>query len=344
MSRDRIVTGAELPGDEDRGNWALRPATLNEFVGHADIAEKLSVSVEAARGREQPLEHVLFHGPPGLGKTTLAHVIANEMQAKVVTTSGPSLSRAADLVGILTNLKSGDVLFIDEIHRLPTVVEEFLYPAMEDFKIDFVTGKGAFADTIPLGLERFTLVGSTTRIGLLSAPLRDRFGIFHHLPFYPVDELQEMIRRWATLLEVPSDEDAQFEIAGRSRGTPRIAKRLLHRVRDYAEVRYDGRITKTVAVESLKALGVDDRGLDDLDRDFLRVIIEYYRGGPVGIEAIAATLNEESDTLEDVVEPFLLKIGFVRRTRQGRVAAEAAYEHLGVEERPTRPDDQSTLF
>lgn len=333
MTVDRIVSGSGGPEDEEFG-WSLRPRTLSEYIGQSSVAEKLSISIEAARQRGEPLEHVLFHSPPGLGKTTLAHIIAVEMASRMVCSSGPALQRPADLMGILTNLERGDVFFIDEIHRLPPAVEEFMYPAMEDFKVDFVVDKGMYAKTINVPLEPFTLVGATTRAGLVTAPLRERFGIHYHLDFYKEDDLLAIVSRSAKILEVHSVPEALMILAGRSRGTPRIANRLLRRVRDFAQVRAEGKITVEVSDQALSLHGVDKMGLDDLDRKFLNTIIEYYQGGPVGIEAIAATLNEETDTLVDVVEPYLLKIGFVNRTRRGRCVTNRACEHLGVKLRP----------
>jgi Holliday junction DNA helicase RuvB len=320
---DRIISGKALGPEEEAFGWSLRPKRLSDYIGQKSVTEKLSIGIEAALKRGEPLEHVLFHGPPGLGKTTLAFIIAAEMGSRLVATSGPALQRPADLMGILTNLERGDVLFIDEIHRLSAPVEEFIYPAMEDFKVDFVVDKGMYAKTINVPLAPFTLVGATTRAGLVTAPLRERFGIYHHLDFYPASELVEIIVRTARLLGVEL-------LAGRSRGTPRTANRLLRRVRDFAQVRAAGRITPEVAGRALEVEGVDEKGLDELDRQFLRTIVDYYGGGPVGIEAIAATLNEETDTLVDVVEPYLLKIGFVNRTRRGRCISPRACEHLGV--------------
>lgn len=309
-----------------------RPQTLEEYdVGQRKLIDGLRISIQAAKTRGEPLEHILFDGPPGLGKTTLAYIIGNEMGAKLHQTSGPALERAADLVGILTNLEQGHVLFVDEIHRLPSVVEEFLYPAMEQFRVDFVLDRGAYARTVTVPVKRFTLIGATTRVGLLTAPLRDRFGIFHHLDFYEVDQLQRIVDGAARRLEVPLDADGAHEIAARSRGTARVAKRLLRRVRDYATVEGDGRIDQDTARSALHVLGVDELGLDDQDRKYLRAIIDVYRGGPVGVNAVAATLNVEQDTLEDVVEPFLLKIGLIRRTPRGREATPEAYEHLNIE-------------
>ena len=330
MPVERIISGQALSEEEEQFNRTLRPRTLDEYVGQRAMVEKLQISLQAARNRSEPLEHVLLHGPPGLGKTTLAHIIAAEMGSRLVSSSGPALVRPGDLMGILTNLERGDVLFIDEVHRLSAPVEEFLYPAMEDFKVDFVIDKGMYAKTIVVPLKQFTLVGATTRAGLLTAPLRERFGIFHHLDFYPPEELEEIVRRSARMLEVEIEPGAVTQLAERSRGTPRTANRLLRRVRDYAQVKAAGKITAAVGDEALRVEGVDQAGLDDLDRKVLHTIIDFYGGGPVGIEAIAATLNEEVDTLVDMVEPFLLKNGFLSRTREGRRANPRAYEHLGL--------------
>ena len=326
---DRIVSAEDTLEDEVYGA-SLRPRSFDEYVGQSTVVENLKIAIDAARRRGEPLEHILFYGPPGLGKTTLAALIARDLSRSLRPTSGPTLEKPKDLVGILTSLEEGDILFIDEIHRLGRVVEEFLYPAMEDYQIDFVVDRGAYAKTIKLPLKRFTLVGATTRAGMLSAPLRERFGIMHHLDYYSVDELKRIVLRSAGVLNVPIDEEGAQMIAARSRGTPRIANRLLRRVRDYAEVRADGHITKAVADEGLRREGVDELGLDRLDRAFLRTIVEQYKGGPVGIGAIAATLTEDAETLEDVVEPYLLKCGFVVRTASGRKATAHAYAHLGV--------------
>lgn len=330
MSRERLVSPELISKEEESFNRTLRPSKLDEYVGQQKVVEKLSIALQAAQRRGEPLEHVLFHGPPGLGKTTLAYIIANAMGSKITTTSGPALERTGDLMGILTNLGEGDILFIDEIHRLPANIEEFLYPAMEDFKVDFVVDKGMFAKTINVPLKRFTLVGATTRAGSLSAPLRNRFGLFYHLEFYTVDDLRKIIRRSAGILQAQLDEAGSTEIARRARGTPRIANRLLRRVRDFAEVKAEGAMNAQVANAALKLEGVDDHGLDELDRNFLSTIIRIYNGGPVGVEAIAATLNEEVDTLVDMVEPFLLQQGFVSRTKSGRKANEAAYRLLNL--------------
>ena len=325
---DRIVSPQDTLEDEVYGA-SLRPRSFDEYVGQDRVVENLRISIDAAQRRGEPLEHVLFYGPPGLGKTTLAALIAREMGANFRPTSGPTLEKPKDLVGILTSLEEGDLLFIDEIHRLGRVVEEFLYPAMEDYQIDFVVDRGAYAKTLKLPLKRFTLIGATTRAGMLTAPLRERFGIVHHLDYYATSELERIVKRSAGVLGVPIDDAGAHAIASRSRGTPRIANRLLRRVRDYAEVRADGAITHDVADAALEREGVDKRGLDRLDRAFLTTIVEHYRGGPVGISAIAATLTEDTETLEDVVEPFLLKEGFVTRTAAGRKATRLAFEHLG---------------
>jgi len=329
--RPQRVVGPEKQVEDVTAFIEDRPHNLAEYdVGQRQLIDSLNISIQAARTRGEPLEHILFDGPPGLGKTTLAYIIANEMGTKLHQTSGPALERAADLVGILTNLEQGQVLFIDEIHRMPSVVETFLYPAMEAFRVDFVLDRGAYARTVTVPVKRFTLVGATTRVGLLTAPLRERFGIYHHLDFYTTEQLQQIVEGSAARLSVPTESDGAHEIASRSRGTPRVAKRLLRRVRDYALVKSDGRITRETAREALVALGVDELGLDDQDRRYLAAILSVYRGGPVGVNAVAATLNCEQDTLEDVVEPFLLKIGLIRRTQRGREATEKAYHHLGV--------------
>ena len=346
MSRERLVSGSseqntEQNNGEEEFTWSLRPKTIHEYVGQRSIVNKLSISVEAAKKRAEPHEHMILYGPPGLGKTTLAYIIAQEMDARLVTSTGPTLTRIADLMGILTNLERSDILFIDEIHRLPRAVEEFIYPAMEDYRVDFVLDKGPFSKVINMPLKRFTLIGATTRIGLLSAPLRDRFGMSYHLDFYPVDDIEKIVIRSAGLLEIEIDKEGARVIAGRSRGTPRIANRLLRRVRDYAEVRADGVITAEIAKVALELEGVDERGLDDLDRSLLKIIIDYYGGGPVGIEAVAATLSEDVDTLVELVEPYLLKIGFIMRTKRGRVVSQEAYRHLDI---PFTGSTQGNLF
>jgi len=343
MARERIIDPVASDLEESRYDLALRPASLDECIGQDRLREKIHIALTAAKQREEPIEHVLVHGPPGLGKTTIAHVIAHEMQAHLKTSSGPALVRPADLMGILTNLQSGDVLFIDEIHRLPPIVEEFIYPAMEDFRVDFTVDSGMHAKTINIPLQPFTLIGATTRAGLITAPLRARFGIQHHLDFWSPEHLQQCLRRSAGLLKVACDEEAIEALSLCSRGTPRIANRLLRRVRDYAQVHNRGQVTKEIAQAALKIEEIDALGLDRLDRAFLRALIETYRGGPAGIEAIAATLGDERDTLEDVVEPYLLQIGLVTRTRQGRCATPEAYAHLNLEppaRREPTPDEQ----
>ncbi|MFZ1199061.1 MAG: Holliday junction branch migration DNA helicase RuvB [Desulfobacterales bacterium] len=324
-----LVSGACLPEDAETDILSLRPACFTDYVGQQEIVETLKIAVEAARMRKEPVDHVLFHGPPGLGKTTLAHIIANETGGTLTVTSGPALEKGGDLIGILTHLEDGDVLFVDEVHRIPRTVEELLYPAMEDFAIDFVFDKGVHARSHRFRLKRFTLIGATTRIGLISSPLRDRFGILRSLDFYSEENLIRITKRSAVLLDVPLDDLGAAELATRSRGTPRIVNRLLKRVRDYAQVRSDGTIQRDTVEAALALEGVDQKGLTDLDRRFIRTVIEFYKGGPVGIEAIAATLQEETDTLVDVVEPYLLKAGLVTRTSAGRKATEAAYRHLG---------------
>ena len=329
QEREKLITAKP---DESDGvvEISLSPSKIGEFIGQENLKENLGIALQAAKKRKEPLEHVLLSGPPGLGKTTLAHIIAREMSAKIVATSGPAIERAGDLIGILTNLEEGDILFIDEIHRLSKVVEEFVYPAMEDFKIDFVVDKGPYAKTIKFALKRFTLIGATTRQGLLSAPLRDRFGVSFHLDFYCPEDLTQIIRRSAKLLSISIDPDAAEELAGRSRGTPRIANKLLRRVRDYVQVKSFEKISLDLIHKALEGYGIDKRGLDALDRKVLRAILEVYSGGPVGVESLAATLNEEVDTLVDVVEPFLLKNGFLKRTSRGREATPLAGKHLGL--------------
>ena len=330
MAREKIISAQSSGADEEALNTALRPTTLKECIGMGELVEKLRISITASRQRNEPMEHVLLHGPPGLGKTTLAYVIAHEMDAAIKVTSGPALTRPSDLIGILTNLEHRDVLFIDEIHRLPAAVEEYIYPAMEDYKVDFVVDSGMHSRTINLPLKPFTLIGATTRAGMLSPPLRTRFGINHHLDFWTVEELADRCRMSAQMLKLPFDEEALAQLASRARGTPRIANRLLRRCRDYAQVKADGKLTIAVVEAALKLEGIDQLGLDELDRSFLRTIIAVYKGGPVGIEAVAATLGEETETLVDVVEPFLLQIGMLARTRRGRLATSRAFEHLGA--------------
>ena len=323
-----IVTNLPLPMDHEPDIISLRPGSLSEYIGQTEIIETLKIAIEAAKKRGETLDHVLFHGPPGLGKTTLAHIIANEMGTNLTVTSGPALEKGGDLIGMLTHLESGDVLFVDEIHRMPKTVEELLYPAMEDFHIDFIFDKGVHARSHRFRLKQFVLVGATTRVGLLSSPLRDRFGIFRNLDFYSLEDLEKIVSRSAALLQLDIDESGAVELSRRSRGTPRIVNRLLKRVRDFSQVRSDGRITQKTVEAALILEGVDEMGLTPLDRRYLKTIIEYYNGGPVGIEAIAATLQEETDTLVDVVEPFLLKTGLIIRTAAGRKASESAYRHL----------------
>ncbi len=326
--RQKLVS-AEADEVDGVVEMSLRPSKIAEFVGQENLKENLNIALQAAKKRKEPLEHILLSGPPGLGKTTLAHIVAHEMGAKIMATSGPAIERAGDLIGILTNLEEGDILFIDEIHRLSKVVEEFVYPAMEEYKIDFVVDKGPYAKTIKFALKRFTLIGATTRQGLLSSPLRDRFGVSFHLDFYKPEELAQIIERSSKLLSIPIDKDAAGELAKRSRGTPRIANKLLRRVRDYAQVKLFKNADLNVVNRALEGQGIDSMGLDALDRKVLGSIIKMYGGGPVGVESLAATLNEEVDTIVDVVEPFLLKSGYLKRTSRGREAALSAYSHLG---------------
>ncbi|MDP2939288.1 MAG: Holliday junction branch migration DNA helicase RuvB [Candidatus Omnitrophota bacterium] len=339
--RQKLIITQET--DEDVVlNISLRPEKLFEFVGQKETVENLKVSLQAAQERKEPLEHILFSGPPGLGKTSLAHIIAHEMNSKITATSGPAIERAGDLIGILTNLENGDILFIDEIHRLSKTVEEFLYPAMESFQIDFVIDKGPYAKTIKFNLKPFTLVGATTRSGLLAAPLRNRFGIFHHLDFYLPEELSKIVKNSAKILNLPIDDTASNEISRRARGTPRIVNRLLRRVRDYAQVKEPNKtITLDIVDKALNSLGIDQAGLDEVDRKVLRTIIDVYEGGPVGVESLAATLNEEIDTIVDTIEPFLLKSGYLKRTSRGREATRLAYKHFNL---TPKKQSQKELF
>lgn len=324
-----LTTTASIPEDSSEGS--LRPRTLREYIGQKKAKDNLEVFINAAKMRREPLDHVLLHGPPGLGKTTLAAVIANEMGVNMRITSGPAIEKPGDLVAMLTNLNEGDILFVDEIHRLNRAYEEILYPAMEDFAIDIIIGKGPSANSIHLDLPHFTLIGATTRSGQLTAPLRDRFGVMLRLELYSAEELQQIVERSAGILSVSIEKDGAYEIASRSRGTPRIANRLLRRVRDYAMVRANGVISKEIADQALLNLEVDRLGLDALDRRMLRSIIEFYNGGPVGLDTLAATINEEAVTLEDMYEPYLLQQGFLTRTPRGRCVTRKAYEHLGIE-------------
>ncbi len=339
VSPSRVVSSVRLD-DDDQFEAGLRPRTLDAYIGQERLRENLEVSIAATRQRAEALDHVLLYGPPGLGKTTLAYVIANELGVPIRTTAGPVLEKPGDLAAILTNLKEHEVLFIDEIHRMSPVIEEILYPAMEDYELDIVIGQGPGARSVKVPVQRFTLIGATTRAGLLTSPLRARFGIVHRLDFYRDVDLQEIVRRSAGIFDVPIDADATVEIARRSRGTPRVANRLLRRVRDFAQVRADGTITRPVAQEALKLLEVDANGFDEADRRLLRAIIDKFGGGPVGLNSIAAAISEEKEAIEDIYEPFLIQIGFLDRTPRGRVATARAYEYFGM----PAPDREHRLW
>ena len=327
---DRFITSTKNLTDAEIEN-SLRPTTFDDYVGQKKIKESLSVYIAAAKSRKESLDHVLLYGPPGLGKTTLSHIIANKLGSQLKVTSGPAIEHAADLAAILTNLNANDVLFIDEIHRLNKTVEEILYPAMEDFALDFIVGKGPSAKNMRLKIQPFTLIGATTRAGMLTNPLRDRFGVICRLELYSVEELQIIIKRSANILNIHIDDEASIEIAKRSRGTPRIANRLLKRVRDYAEVQGKGKITKEIADKTLDIMEIDELGLDFIDRKILNSIIHKFSGGPVGLDTLAATISEDATTIEDVYEPYLLQLGFIARTPRGRVVLEPAYKHLGLQ-------------
>ncbi len=338
------ITDPKPSLDERPAEISLRPFTLDMFIGQEDIKRNLRIFIEAAKERSEALDHVLFHGSPGLGKTTLAHIIANELGVNIKTTSGPVLDRPGDLAAILTSLEPRDVLFVDEIHRLNHVVEEILYPALEDYKLDIIIGQGPSARTVKLSIPPFTLIGATTRTGLLTPPLRDRFGVISRLEFYKAEELQQIVSRTARLLDIQLDKEGALEIATRSRGTPRIANRLLKRVRDYAQIEAEGVITHSVAERALDILEVDRKGLDKMDRQIMLTIIEKFDGGPIGLETLSAALSEEKDTLEEVYEPFLIQSGYINRTPKGRVATRLAYSHFGFTSKTTENATQQKLF
>jgi Holliday junction DNA helicase RuvB len=340
---ERIITSALQP-DEIPSESNLRPTCFDEYIGQEEVKRNMMVFIEAAKGRADALDHVLFHGPPGLGKTTLAHVIAHELGVNINSTSGPVIERPGDLAAILTSLQPRDVLFIDEVHRLNHVVEEILYPAMEDFQLDIIIGQGPSARTMKIPLPPFTLVGATTRTGLLTPPLRERFGVIQRVDFYRPEDLQKIIARSARILEIPISEDGASEIARRSRGTPRIANRILRRVRDFAQVEAEGEITLEVAMHGLRMLDVDDQGLDKMDRHIMLTIIEKFNGGPVGLDTLSAAVCEEKDTIEDVYEPFLIQQGFIKRTPRGRVATKTAYLHFKINVKDETDDGQKNLF
>lgn len=342
MNDQTTINDGSLESDpeEERFLVDLRPKTVEDYIGQEHVVGNIIIGLEAAKKRSEPIEHTILHGPPGLGKTTLAHIIANEMGTQIRVTSGPAIERAGDLASILTNMEDGGILFIDEIHRLNRNIEEVLYPAMEDFAIDLVLGKGPSAKTMRIDLPRFTLIGATTRVGSLSSPLRDRFGLAFRLDYYEEKDLVKIIKRSAKTLNITIDEDAIKEIAKRARKTPRIANKILKRVRDYAQVKHQGKITKKIAKEALSSLEIDELGLDRVDREYLSTIVSKFSGGPVGVETISAAISEDRETIEDVIEPYLIQIGFLNRTRQGRVATVAAYGHMGIK---TKEQNQKLL-